>query len=46
MCTCSMQTKVLIRYVRLLISAFKHLHKSPEEEELEYYETPLECGVE
>lgn len=34
---------VLIRY--LLISAFKHLRKSPEEETLEYYEMPLNYGV-
>lgn len=32
--------------VCLLISAFKHLGNSPEEEELEYYETPLKYGVE
>lgn len=30
----------------LLISAFKHLRESPEEEELEYYEKPLKYGVE
>lgn len=41
-----MQTEVLIQYVCLLISAFKHLCNSPEEEELEYYERPLKHGVE
>lgn len=30
----------------LLISTFKRLHESPEEEELEYYERPLKYEVE
>lgn len=42
---CLVQTKVLIQCVCLLIFAFKHLRKSPEEEELEYYEMPLKYGV-
>lgn len=41
-----MQTEVLIQYVCLLIFAFKNLRKTPEEEELEYYEMPLKYGVE